>query len=144
MSPTFPVGIGIIAVGSVLSAGYTRDIYFGWKSRRWPKTQGRVIEWGMNAGPDLRSFDDSAVIGYEYEVRGVRYTSRRIDYAGSGAGYFGVSRALARYTQGDTVAVSYDPGEPKRSLLEPGIAVGNVLRLLCGLGVIAFGTVFVG
>ena len=141
MDPILPVGIAILAVGISLSAGYARDIYFGWKSKLWPRTQGRVIEWGMDVGAKIGTEDNSAVVGYEYEVGGVRYTSRRLDYAGRGAGY-GVNMVLARYREGEVVGVSYDPGEPARALLEPGIALGNVLRLMCGLAIIALGLLF--
>jgi len=141
MDPILPVGIAIIAVGITLSAGYARDIYFGWKSKRWPRTQGRVIEWGMDAGARPSYADNSAVVGYKYEVGGVRYTSRRLDYAGRGAG-INVNRVLARYSEGESVGVSYDPSKPARALLEPGIAFGNVLRLMCGLAIIAFGLLF--
>ena len=130
-----------MTVGLFLSAGYGRDIYFGWKSKRWPRTQGRVISWGMDAGANVSYADNSAVVGYEYEVGGVRYASRRIDYAGRGAG-LDVNRILGRYSEGESVAVSYDPGNPARALLEPGIALGNVLRLACGLAIVAFGILF--
>ncbi len=143
MAPTFPVGIAVTVVGIFISASYARDIYFGWRSKRWPRTPGTVIEWGMDAGARVGIQDNSAVVGYEYEVGGVRYMSRRLDYAGRGAG-LGVSNVLGRYSEGEKVAVSYDPGEPARALLEPGIAVGNVLRLLCGLGILAFGLLFLG
>jgi hypothetical protein len=141
MDPILPVGIAIIAVGISLSAGYARDLYFGWQSRHWPRTQGRVIERGMDVGAKVSYADNSALVGYEYEVGGVRYTSRRIDYAGRGAG-FDVNRILGRYSEGERVGVSYDPGNPARALLEPGIALGNVLRLGCGLAIIAFGLLF--
>jgi hypothetical protein len=141
MAPTLPVGIAILAVGISLSVSYVRDIYFGWKSKYWPKTLGRVIEWRMDGGARVGLADDSAVVGYEYEVGGVRYTSRRLDYAGRGAG-LRVSSALGRYFEGKSVGVSYDPGKPARALLEPGIALGNVLRLICGLAIIALGMLF--
>jgi hypothetical protein len=140
MDPLHPVGTAVIAIGVFLSAGYARDIYFGWKSKRWPRTQGRVIEWGLDAGP-FGSGGRSALIGYEYEVSGVKYASRRLDYAGRGAGW-SARRVLARYSQGESVGVSYDPSEPRRALLEPGIALGNIGRLLCGFGVIALGRMF--
>jgi hypothetical protein len=141
MDPLLPVGAAVIAVGAWLSAGYARDIYFGWKSKRWPTTQGRVMEWGTYAGPDITTADDSAAIGYEYEVGGVKYASRRLDYAGRGAGRL-MGSVLVRYSQGESVSVRYDPGEPRRALLEPGIALGNIIRLLCGFFVIALGLMF--
>jgi hypothetical protein len=141
MDPILPVGIAIITVGISLSAGYARDIYFGWQSRHWPRTQGRVIEWGMDVGAKVSYVDNSAVVGYEYEVGGVRYTSRRVDFSGRGAG-MDVNRILRRYSEGASVGVSYDPGNPARALLEPGIALGNVVRLACGLAIVAFGFLF--
>ena len=86
----------------------------------------------------MRVGDDSALIGYEYQAGGVRYTSRRIDFAGRWAGW-SARKALFRYTEGATVEVSYDPSEPERAVLEPGMALGNFLRLLFGLTVLGFG-----
>jgi hypothetical protein len=140
MDPRLPVGSAVIAIGAMLSAGYARDIYFGWKSRRWPTALGKIIESRLYAGP-FGGGGRSALLGYEYEVGGVKYASRRLDYAGRGAGW-SATRVLARYSQGDSVGVSYDPSEPRRSLLEPGIALGNIVRLLCGFGVIALGRMF--
>jgi hypothetical protein len=85
--------------------------------------------------------DDSAVVGYEYQVRGVKHTSRRLDYAGRGAGW-SARRVLTRYSEGDVVSVSYDPSEPARAVLEPGMSIGNVLRLLVGLAVLGIGLLF--
>jgi hypothetical protein len=136
------VAIAITAFGGFISAGFARDIYFALKSKRWPRTDGRVIEWGLHWGGNISGIeDDSAVVGYEYQVGGVRYTSRRLDYAGRGAGW-SAWRVLGRYPEGDVVSVIYDPSEPARAVLQPGMSIGNVLRLLVGLAILGLGLLF--
>jgi hypothetical protein len=138
MTLTLAPAIGAVVFGTYMSTDLARDLYFAWKSKQWPRTQGRVIQWGLDPGATMRVGDDSALIGYEYQAGGVRYTSRRIDFAGRWAGW-SARKALFRYTEGATVEVSYDPSEPERAVLEPGMALGNFLRLLFGLTVLGFG-----
>ena len=138
MTPFLAPALAGIGIGTVISAGFLRDLVFAWRSKYWPSTQGRVIEWGVDLGGLGRSEDNSALIGYQYEVRGVKYTSRRIDYAGRGAGR-NAGYVLERYSQGQAVAVRYDPSEPSRAVLETGVTLGNFLRVVFGLAVIGLG-----
>lgn len=136
---TFPPApaIAAIGVGSYLSAGFVRDLYFALKSKQWPTTAGRVI--GVDVARSwMRGSSSTADIGYEYEVRGVRYTSHRIDYAGRGAGA-NAYKFSERYHEGQAVTVRYDPNEPKRAVIATGVRPGNFLRLLFGFGVLWFG-----
>ena len=145
MVMAFPLpAIAAVGFGAYLTAGFIRDIYYAMKSKQWPTTNGKVIELDMVASPAVRSTYESALVGYEYEVRGVRYTSKRIDYAGRGgswgpSGYRSLLSYLRRYHEGGIVPVRYDPSEPKRAVLETGLTYGNFLRLFFGFAVLAFG-----
>jgi hypothetical protein len=139
---TLAPAVAAVGLGSYLSAGFIRDLYFALKSKQWPTTPGRVIEVDVTHGTAMRGSYDSALVGYEYEVRGIRYTSRRIDYAGRGAGATSALGYFRRYHEGQGVTVRYDPHEPKRAVIETGLRPGNVLRLLFGFAVLGFGLLF--
>jgi hypothetical protein len=136
---TFPLApaIALVALGAFISAGFIRDIYFALKSKQWPTTTGKVVDLNVVGSPLIQSNYSSAVVGYEYEVRGIRYTSKRIDYAGRGGSLGRWTRParnyLRRYYEGQSIPVRYDPNQPKRAVLETGVTLGNFLRLLCGL-----------
>lgn len=140
--------IAAVIFGAYITAGFIRDIYYAVKSKQWPTTNGKVVELEMITSPAVRSSYESALVGYEYEVRGVRYTSKRIDYSGRGgswgpSGYRSVLNYLRRYHEGGIVPVRYDPSEPKRAVLETGLMFGNVLRLFVGFAIIALGLLFI-
>jgi hypothetical protein len=142
MTFTLAPAVAAVGLGSFLSAGFIRDLYFALKSKQWPKTSGRVIEVDIAHGTAMRGSYNSALVGYEYEVRGVQYTSRRIDYAGRGAGATSALSYFRHYHEGQGVAVRYDPNEPERAVLETGVRPGNFLRLLFSFAVLGFGLLF--
>lgn len=138
---TFPPApaIAAVAVGTHLSVGFVRDLYFALRSKQWPTTAGTVIGVDIARSSGLRGSYSAADVGYEYEVRGVRYTSHRIDYAGRGAGPMNAFKYSQRYHEGQAVTVRYDPNEPKRAVIATGVRPGNFLRLLFGFAVLGFG-----
>ena len=139
MTFTSAPAVAAIGVGLYLSAGFIRDLYFAIKSKEWPKTAGKVIDADIARTGTGRGSYSSADVYYEYEVRGERYTSRRIDYAGRGGGAPGAYDYAGRYSEGQGLAVRYDPNNPKRAVLETGARPGNFFRLLVGFAVVAFG-----
>ena len=138
MTPTLAPGLATVGFGTYLSASFLRDLFLAFKSRAWPTTTGKVIELELVPTPAVRMSYNNALVGYEYEVRGVRYTSNRIDYSGRGGG-FSARRYLRRFQEGGSVPVRYDPNEPERAVLEIGPTFGNFLRLLIGFAVIWLG-----
>jgi len=140
---THAPAVAAVAFGAYISAGFVREIYFALKSKQWPTAIGKVIDAEIVLTPAVRGSYTSPLVGYEYEVRGVRYTSNRIDYSGRGSSlgaWSGPTRDyLRRHREGEPVTVRYDPNEPKRAVLETGPTVGNFLRLLIGFAVLGLG-----
>ena len=137
LSPSLAPGVAATLVGAHLTFSFARDLMRGRASRRWPHAPGRIVAWGGHEGTRA-SHDSVASLTYEYAVDGRTYRSRRVDYAGRGAGA-GAGAVLARYAPGAEVAVRYDPRRPARSVLEPGVGVANYLRLTVALGMLAAG-----
>lgn len=100
------------------------------KAANWLRTQGKVLSarsvarrvrtaetrHGAEAGADLqlRNFAD---VRFEYRVNGKRFTGNRISM-GEDLGDFRVAETLARYPEGSTVVVYYDPARPGQAVLE--------------------------
>lgn len=107
---------------------------FAWRSRRWPKVQGLIYEVSMRS-PALEfrlgrltiprlAWQD---VVYRYEVNGRYLTSTKRE--------FGVwmKHPLRRYTPDTVAPVTYDPDNPKRAVLEPGIGAWLVAEWLFSL-----------
>jgi hypothetical protein len=90
------------------------------ESTGWPRVAGVVVEtqavWsssprsGRSYWPRVR---------YRYAVGGTAYVGDRLSFRAS-YGRADVESAVARYPTGSAVSVSYSPGDPRRSVLEPG------------------------
>ena len=138
MTQPLAPGLAATAFGAYLTVTFGGDLYFAQRSKRWPTVQGRVRGCDVSPMTAERAARASAVIEYEYQVGGIKYTSRRIDYGGRGFGR-DAGNVLARYSEGEPVGVRYDPSEPKRAILMPGATPGNFGRLLFGLIILAVG-----
>lgn len=107
-----------LALGLGLFAGYAfyytlRDSL---ESPDWPSVKGIVTESSLRMTTN-RSGHREARIEYRYEVSGILHSNGRVaaKLSGESAGAI-----LSRYPKGAEVTVYYHPGDPGRSLLEPG------------------------
>jgi hypothetical protein len=88
---------------------------------------------------------DGAEVAYECAPAGIPRRGRRVCYGRTaGLARRGIAAAIAaRYPVGAAVSVAYDPAEPDRSVLEPGVHLGDCLaRAAFGLALIGFGAGF--
>ena len=114
------LGIGVLCL--YLGAMKAKE---GWEARRWPTAKGRIIVSKVDefrTGRGIRVARLCLDIDYLYMVKGVIYEGHRVNV---GWACFGsessVKRALKRYPVGKEVEVHYDPRDPSRALLEPGL-----------------------
>ena len=129
------IGRGILPAlaGGALVWSELRNLRFGMASRHWPSVVGQVIERGVDPGAETIRADSSLRLVYRYTVRGAEYESMCIDYIGRyGGNYLRVADGLLRYAAGQPVSVFYDPHDPARAVLEPGITGANWWRLALG------------
>ncbi len=106
-------GCAAIGVGGLilLLAGWQSAE--GLASRSWPATDGRVTV----ARSSPRSQSQVAWFSYEFTVDGRVYTGSRVDTAQASA----TQETVAAHPLGSTVRVYYDPAEPARAVLSPGL-----------------------
>lgn len=137
------IGRGILPflAGGAVVWNELQNLRFGMASRGWPSTTGQVVERGVDPGAEAIRADSSLRLVYRYTVRGADYDSLRIDYIGRyGGDSTKVGSGLLHYTLGQPVSVYYDPQDPARAVLEPGITRANWIRLVLGTALLAIGT----
>ena len=115
--------------------------YTGWRSTGWSAASGYVVSSevvgsGKGRRPEIK---------YEYTVNGRGHTGDRIligpDPMGGGMGIPSPGELIRRYPEGKAVRVFYDPDDPIRSVLEPGIGRIPVLLTAIGVFFLLLGTV---
>jgi hypothetical protein len=135
VQPSQIVGIAFAIVGVLLMQHFGRALYRGRDSHKWRKADGYLVG-------RLQQGDGSAsVLTYTYSVHGVEYTSNRYDLAGSRVGA-AASAAFADHAVGQHVTVWYDPAEPGRAVLVPGLQSSTYQRLLLGAAFLFCGVSF--
>jgi hypothetical protein len=131
-------------LGVLLAAFFVWQLVKGVRARKWPTTEGRVLESQVTKET---SYDDGsssttygAEITYRYEVDGEEYSGKRrsfADYRSSNRRR--AVKIVARYAPGAVIMVYYRPDQPDESVLEPGMSAGFFLFLILPLTFMAIG-----
>lgn len=133
---TISVVLGLVGLG-VLVWGFIRMRQSA-RTRSWPTTQGTIRSSRVTSreAPALQtetSYDDDAPapaprilyspqVEYTYTVEGQRYTGTELTLDSVEVSNKQHAQAhAARYAPGRPVTVFYDPEDPSRALLEPGV-----------------------
>jgi hypothetical protein len=142
---TGPYGIevGVMLIGGSMILTWGKSMRLGRASLRWPRARGTIVSSELEGYP-IESFRLGArirvpAVEYEFWVGEMRYTGSRIGAAGS----IGISadNTVHAYRKGDKVDVSYDPADPRRAMLRPGIYHDGYTFICIGAFLIACGAV---
>jgi len=129
--------MAVVFVGAGLAMSNTigRPLLEGVASRRWKRMRGQIRGTSARPGepvyvPDFAGRDEVAnrttpLLRYEYTVNGRCFVGTRVNTVGL-ASNRAARRAAARYPEGKEVEVWYDPRDPSRAVLEPGITGPSV------------------
>ena len=146
--PAKPYGIEgvVMLVGGSMVLTWWKTLRLGRASLKWPRVRGTIVSSELEGYPSLSSRIRirGPAIEYEFSVDGTRYTGSMVSVA-VGTGY-SADNTIHRYPKGAAVDVSYDPADPRRAMLEPGvyhdaytfICIGLFL-IACGAGAMFFG-----
>jgi hypothetical protein len=124
----------------VIGAGLA---YWGWNilqdaraSSSWPTAEGLVTNSEVSHSSDAEGGDTySPEVTYTYTVRDSLYENNTIKFGENAYDSRRTAdRIAASYPSGKTVTVYYDPENPDRSVLEPGVSAGSYIVL--GIGVL--------
>jgi hypothetical protein len=142
--PFFGAGLIVIAVA-------LRNIQLARRSTRWPAAAGRiddtavrvvgdrapsVVIEGVVFTPPLRYWQD---VLYRYEVNGRCYTGSRKYFGWRKRTALDPERVSAEYVPATEVLVRYDPADPSRAVIEPGVNLSLVVELMIGATLVGIG-----
>lgn len=137
------MGMNFLQGGAILLAGSifffyksVFTIYDGFDSHSWPSVDGEVVDARVESrripGSTREEYDH--YFEYIFSVDGKKYSSGRLNF-------FSVSgdpsEGVEKYEMGQKVQVYYDPNDPSRAVLEPGLP-GIFVWLALGFGIILF------
>ena len=125
-------GLLAILVGGFLVWTAATSLVDSFDQASWLPTAATVVESRQVTTRTGEKTLISHRFRYTYEVDGIEHTSKRYSLQ-SGSG--DPSTAVARFSEGDTVTVYYDPDDPSSALVERG-AAGVFVYLLGGLGIL--------
>ncbi len=123
----------------------------GWQSRSWPAVVGEVKKSEAVAKPIIIDSRRGAVgthvvrLHYAFTVWGRTYSGTRqsLDDVGIIKSEEVAQREAESLPVGRPVPIFYDPRDPSRSLLKPGVPVSGVLGSLFGAMLVATGMALV-
>ena len=136
-------------LGLYITATVAYDFYRALNSDNWPQTMGSVIDVGIDsASTKTHSGNASysvytAIITYEYEIKGLKYVSSRIGFASRqrGTNYKTAQDELKGLKAGDRVTVHYNPDNPADAVIVKKIGKDLILLLIVGVAFLAFGAI---
>ena len=126
------MGLGLLSLWLVLHL--SSNFYFSVASTHWPKTTAHVVSSAVYASGAGAGATFSPQVKYEFETAGKSYQFNNIRYLLRT--FYNVDSATevqASYPVGSIVSVAYDPQDPSRSVLEPGVPQGMWLQALIPL-----------
>jgi hypothetical protein len=132
--------LAVIGIFFLVGAGLS---VWGWTilqnaraSASWPTAQGRITRMEVTHSTDSEGGDSyRPEVAYEYLVNDRSYESYTIKFGENSYGNRREAEEIAaRYPVGQSVPVYYDPADPERSVLEPGVSLGSYIVL--GIGVL--------
>ena len=132
----FPL-IFLLAGGGILFAGLKQVVHAD-ASSGWPSVAGEVRAASVEYETDSDGAGTyRAEVLYAYEIEGVQQLANRVAFGDFGSSDPGrAQRIVNRYPEGSAVTVHYDPDEPSRAVLEPG--VHGSTWMLPGFGALFF------
>jgi hypothetical protein len=137
----------VCALGAFLIVAGQHMWRAGRETRSYTRTRGRVVRAEVEEVPRVSEEGGTQfrpVVRYSFEARGRTYESGRIAI-GAPAGpdtsdAQEARRLVERYPAGAEVDVWFDPRDPRRSVLVPGIPASDVVvAVVLGLALVGIG-----
>lgn len=151
----------VATAGSVIAVAGLVTIALGLRrmasaraSMGWPSVKGTVLDARIDTeAPDPAAEDDEPrqattfkpVIEYRFVVNGVTYEGARLAPDELDSGDRSVASDIVRaFPTGSPVDVFYDPTNPERAVLRPGISGASMIFPSVGVGLVVLGLSMVG
>lgn len=119
------LALSFFAGAAAVLAIYGADAWLGYRSTRWARTDGQILETGLMhyEGPET-GHTHSPWVRYSYTVDGQTFEAERVQFAppkDPGPEAVVLQRVQAAYPLGSPHEVYYDPADPSQAVLIPGI-----------------------
>lgn len=114
------MGLGLLTVALIAALILGPLTWHGLRSASWPTAPGVVTDSRVTLSLSSGTTRYWAHVEAAYTVMGRPYRTQRRTYRSSESAESAVRGAVARYPEGRTVRVHYDPAVPARAVLEPG------------------------
>ncbi len=126
-------GVVFAIVGLALFVVALREVYTIADMATWTKTQGRMTNSGAS-GQRAGKFM-TRILAYEYAVGGQRYVSHEDSWKSSRMRHGWGTNLYRSFSRGwnERVAVYYDPSQPGRAVLMPGLSYATAFVLRTSL-----------
>jgi len=150
------VGLSVGLINSVVFGGIFGAmglflVYYGWRLNQkpkvsnpgWTSAKGKVVSVHVNRIQDPVRFQVTfiPIIQYSYEANGQTYQADNQSTA-AGDNSVNAQRVADRYPAGKTVNISYNPTDPRQSMIDVTTANGN-FYLMAGAGLLVFAAILV-
>lgn len=131
----------MVAGGFIFPIGY-QELKNAQDSLDWPTTYGVIILSEVKEIKDEGSTTFSANVRYKYSIGEKPYSSDQVSfgqYSSSDSEY--AWSIIHRYSTGQKVKVYFNPADPNKSVLEPGVSWVSYMPLGISTAVFAFGAI---
>ncbi len=108
----------------------------GKESESWPKVSGEVTSSTLSRTTSDGKTKYAPSVKYNFKVDGADYTGNEISLVTSYSKKTKADAVLDKYPSGKKVDVYYDPVDPSRSILEPGMTASVYYILAAALACI--------
>jgi len=136
-------GVLIVAIGVwIIHLGRKSAVKLR-QAEHWPTTQAKIIKSEVRKRPGANA-KFRFKIKYQYEVQDKQYTNNDIAIGGEiRSGRILAEKQQAKYPEGSTQTVFYNPDDAREAYLEPVVEGGGRLELFGGIGAIFIGVLLV-
>ena len=136
-------GAILFAVGILFLGKGIIDIRRAQRSTRWPHTKGVIVSSTTDEDPCELGVIYFLRIEYEYVVHDIKYQSRdtRSWESWKNKDREAWNRAVKVNKKGRKISVSYDPANPKVSVLKRGIKLKHVGNILLSIATVLIGAI---
>jgi|SRR5437016_8009570 len=133
-------GAALAIFGLFWLAGAIGNAFHGIISTRWPTTEARLIHTEVVATRTTwtrrQSHTYTPYASYHFTINDHQYTADVISF---GEEFLPANRQLENLRKETPLLAHYDPDDPNRAVLHPGVTFGAIEWLIIGFGSIGLG-----
>ena len=126
----------LLGIGMFYGGGH--EMWIAHTSQSWPTTNAKITVSDIDESHDDDGTTYKANLAYDYSVKGKAHKGYGISPTGapSASNRSTIEAFIAKYPEGSTQTVHYDPGNPEVVLLQVGTGGSSEPYILMGIGAV--------